>query len=78
MKFRVSRLTSTLLLTLLVGACASPSTQQSTTKESIVNQLEDASSEARFSQNLQQVLNQVACVARNSQLVASFNSVAYF
>ena len=60
MKFRVSRLTSTLLLSLLVGACASPSTQQSTTKESIVNQLEDASSEARFSQNLQQLLNQVA------------------
>jgi membrane-bound lytic murein transglycosylase B len=54
---------SYLLLTLLLGACAStplPSNNQATnTAQPIVNQADDAATEARFSQNLNELLTQV-------------------
>jgi membrane-bound lytic murein transglycosylase B len=60
MNFRVSYLTSTLFLTLVLGACSSIPTQQTSPKETIVNQSEDAVTEARFSQNLNQLISQVS------------------
>jgi membrane-bound lytic murein transglycosylase B len=60
MNFRVSHLTSTLFITLLLGACSSTPTQQVSPTETIVNQSEDAATEARFSQNLNQLIIQVA------------------
>jgi membrane-bound lytic murein transglycosylase B len=54
---------SYLLLTLLLGACAStplPSNNQAAdTAQPIVNQADDATTEARFSQNLNELLTQV-------------------
>ncbi len=60
MNFRVSHLTSTLFITLLLGACSSTPTQQVSPTETIVNQSEDAATEALFSQNLNQLIIQVA------------------
>ena len=60
MNFCISRCTLIPLLILLLGACASAPTPQTATLEPIVNQSEDAGSEARFSQNLNQLLNHVA------------------
>ena len=55
---------SYLLLTLLLGACAStplPSNNQAnTTQQTIVNQADDTAIEARFSQNLNELMTQVA------------------
>ena len=55
---------SYLLLTLLLGACAStplPSNNQATTtQQPIVNQADDTATEARFSQNLNDLMTQVA------------------
>ena len=55
---------SYLLLTLLLGACAStplPSNNQAnTTQQVIVNQADDTATEARFSQNLNDLMTQVA------------------
>ncbi|MBU3586928.1 lytic murein transglycosylase B [Polynucleobacter sp. 31A-FELB] len=60
MNFRVSYLASTLFITLLLGACSSTPTQQVSPTETIVNQSEDAATEARFSQNLNQLITQIA------------------
>ena len=55
---------SYLLLTLLLGACAStplPSNNQANTaQQAIVNQADDTATEARFSQNLNELMTQVA------------------
>lgn len=60
MNFRVSYLASTLLIVLLLGACSSAPVQQVSPTETIVNQSEDAATEARFSQNLNQLIAQIA------------------
>lgn len=60
MNFRVSYLTSILLTTLILGACTTTPTQEVSPKETIVNQSEDSPTEARFSQNLSQLIDQVA------------------
>lgn len=60
MNFRVSYLASTLLIALLLGACSSTPVQQVSPTETIVNQSEDAATEARFSQNLNQLIAQIA------------------
>lgn len=60
MNFRVSYLTSILLATLILGACTTTPTQEVSPKETIVNQSEDSPTEARFSQNLSQLIDQVA------------------
>lgn len=60
MNFRVSHLTSILLATLILGACTTTPTQEVSPKETIVNQSEDSPTEARFSQNLSQLIDQVA------------------
>ena len=60
MNFRASYLTSTLLIALLLGACSSTPTQQVSPTETIVNQSEDVATEARFSQNLNQLIAQIA------------------
>jgi membrane-bound lytic murein transglycosylase B len=60
MNFRVSYLASTLFIALLLGACSSTPTQQVSPTETIVNQSEDAATEARFSQNLNQLITQIA------------------
>ena len=60
MNFRVSYYGSMLLIALALSACSSTPTQQVSPKETIVNQAEDAATEARFSQSLNQLLAQVA------------------
>lgn len=60
MNFRAPYLASTLLIALLLGACSSTPTQQASPTETIVNQSEDAATEARFSQNLQQLISQIS------------------
>jgi membrane-bound lytic murein transglycosylase B len=50
----------TLIFILLLSACSSTPTQQNTKSEVILNQTDDAVSEARFSQNLGALLAQVA------------------
>ena len=60
MNYRVSYL----LLSLLLGACSStpiqPNSQATPTQQPIVNQVDDAASEARFSQNLSELIAQVS------------------
>jgi len=56
MNFRIPLL----LLTLTLAACSSTPTQPTKSQQSIVNQTEDAASEARFSQNLNELLGQVS------------------
>ncbi|QWE22133.1 lytic murein transglycosylase B [Polynucleobacter sp. AP-Jannik-300A-C4] len=60
MNFRISNLTSILFTTLLLGACSSIPTQQVSPTETIVNQSEDVATEARFSQNLNELIAQIA------------------
>ena len=60
MNFRVPYLASILFIALLLGACSSTPTQQVSPTETIVNQSEDAATEARFSQNLNQLITQIA------------------
>lgn len=60
MNFRVSYLASTLFIALLLGACSSTPTQQASPTETIVNQSADAATEASFSQNLNQLIAQIA------------------
>ena len=60
MNFRVSYLTATLLIAILLGACSSTPTQQVSPTETIANQSEDAATEARFNQNLNQLITQAA------------------
>ena len=49
-----------LLIALALGACTSAPTQQSVSQQPIVNQADDALTEARYSQNLDVLLNQVS------------------
>jgi membrane-bound lytic murein transglycosylase B len=49
-----------LLIALALGACSSSPTQQSTPQQPIVNQADDALTEARYSQNLNALLSQVS------------------
>ncbi|QWE28241.1 lytic murein transglycosylase B [Polynucleobacter sp. AM-7D1] len=60
MNFRISNPTSILFITLLLGACSSIPTQQVSPTETIVNQSEDVATEARFSQNLNELIAQIA------------------
>ncbi|QWE24230.1 lytic murein transglycosylase [Polynucleobacter sp. AP-Elch-400A-B2] len=60
MNFRFSYLASTLLVALLLSACSSTHVQQVSPTETIVNQSEDDATEARFSQNLNQLIAQIA------------------
>jgi membrane-bound lytic murein transglycosylase B len=60
MNFRISYLTSALCLVLLLGACSSAPTQEVGPTETIVNQSENAVTEAQFSQNLNQLITQIA------------------
>ena len=60
MNFRVSCLSLTLLAVLLLSACSNTRVQQASATETIVNQSEDAATEARFSQNLNQLITQIA------------------
>ena len=60
MNFRVSYLASILLIALLLGACSSTPIQQASPTETIVNQSEDVATEARFSQNLNELITQIA------------------
>jgi membrane-bound lytic murein transglycosylase B len=56
MNFRVSYL----LLALVLGACSNAPLQQSNTQQSIVNQADDAATEARYIQSLSALLTQVS------------------
>ena len=60
MKFCIS----CLLIALLLGACSNtpiqPTSQPDTAQQPIVNQADDAASEVRFSQNINELLNQVS------------------
>ena len=56
MNFRVSYL----LFALVLAGCASTPTQPPPSQQSIVNQADDAVTEARFSQNLNELLSQVS------------------
>jgi len=49
-----------LLLALALGACTSAPTQQNNATQPIVNQADDATTEARYSQNLSTLLSQVS------------------
>ena len=60
MNFRVSCLSLTLLAVLLLSACSNTRVQQVSATETIVNQSEDVAAEARFSQNLNQLIAQIA------------------
>ncbi len=60
MNFRVSYFASTLLIALLLGACSSNRVQQVSPSETIVNQSEDVATEASVSQNLNQLIVQIA------------------
>jgi membrane-bound lytic murein transglycosylase B len=51
---------SYLLLASALGACSSAPTQQSNVNQSIVNQADDAVTEARYSQNLSALLSQIS------------------
>ena len=53
-------LVSSIIFALLLGACSSNPTHQSNTTQPIVNQTEEAVSEALFSENIHQLLAQVA------------------
>jgi membrane-bound lytic murein transglycosylase B len=56
MNFRIS----CLLLTLVLAGCSSTSIQPTQSQQPIVNQTDDAVTEARFSQNLNELLGQVS------------------
>lgn len=60
MNFRALLLTSILLVTLFLSACSTAPTQHVSPKETIVNQSEDVTTEARFSQNLSGLITQLA------------------
>lgn len=60
MNFRVSCLSLTLLAVLVLSACSNTRVQQVSATETIVNQSEDVAAEARFSQNLNQLIAQIA------------------
>lgn len=61
MNFRASYYTSILLAILALSACSTAPIQEvSPTNETIVNQFEDEATEARFSQNLSQLISQLA------------------
>ena len=60
MNFRVSCLSLTLLAVLILSACSNTRVQQASATETIVNQSEDVAAEARFSQNLNQLIAQIA------------------
>lgn len=60
MNFRISYLASILSIVLLLAACSSTPIQQASPTETIVNQSEDVAIEARFSQNLNELITQIA------------------
>lgn len=60
MKFRASCLTSTLFIALLLSACSSTPIQQTNPLVTIVNQPEETATEVRISQNLNQLIAQIA------------------
>lgn len=60
MNFRVSSLTSILLAALVLSACSTTPTQEIGPKETIVNQSTNLPEEGRFSQNLSELLAQLA------------------
>jgi len=60
MNYRVSYLASMLSIVLLLAACSSTPIQQASPTETIVNQSEDVATEARFNQNLNELITQIA------------------
>ena len=60
MNFHVSYLASTLCIALILGGCSSTPTQQANPTETIVNQSEDAATEVRVNQNLNQFITYIA------------------
>jgi membrane-bound lytic murein transglycosylase B len=60
MKFRASCLTSTLFIALLLSACSSAPIQPISPPVTIVNQPEETATEVRISQNLNQLIAQIA------------------
>ncbi|MBU3597524.1 lytic murein transglycosylase [Polynucleobacter bastaniensis] len=60
MNYRVSYLASILSIVLLLAACSSTPIQQASPTETIVNQSEDVATEARFNQNLNELITQIA------------------
>lgn len=57
---RISRLTQILVIALVLGACSSTPIQQAAPTEAIVNQSEIVATEVRFSENIQQLITQIA------------------
>lgn len=60
MNFRARHFTVLLISSLVLGACSTTPTQEVKTPEAIVNQSENLASEAQISQNLKQLIGQVA------------------
>jgi membrane-bound lytic murein transglycosylase B len=60
MNYRVSYLASILSIVLQLAACSSTPIQQASPTETIVNQSEDVATEARFNQNLNELITQIA------------------
>ncbi|OYW78513.1 MAG: lytic murein transglycosylase, partial [Polynucleobacter sp. 32-46-5] len=60
MNFRARYFTVLLISSLVLGACSTTPTQEVKTPEAIVNQSENLASEAQISQNLKQLINQIA------------------
>lgn len=60
MNFYVSYLASAVCIALILGGCSSTPTQQASPTETIVNQSEDAATEVRVSQNLNQFITHIA------------------
>jgi membrane-bound lytic murein transglycosylase B len=69
MNFRISRLASILVIVLVLGACSSNPIEPVAPTETIVNQSENVATEARFNENLQQLIVKIAQEQGISQII---------